>query len=210
MSEFVKKLHTLAHTDLTKTVEEYATEHFVPVMRAESSAVLQQIVRIARPKRILEIGTAIGYSGILMLEASDRAHLTTIEYNESRVLEAKQNFAEAGMSHRVTQFTGDVKEILPFVSGQFDFVFMDGPKGHYGEFVDILRPHLVDGAVVVCDNVLFRGYLDDPSSCPRRMKTITANMTEFLIDMTKSEDFDTVVVENGDGLSISVYKRVNK
>ena len=209
MSEFVKKLHKLAHDDVVKSVEEYATEHFVPVMRAESSAVLGQIVRIKQPRRILEVGTAIGYSGILMLEASPSARLTTIEYNEARVEEARQNFATAGMTDRVTQFTGDVKEILPFVSGQFDFVFLDGPKGHYAEFVDILRPHLADGAVVVCDNVLFRGYLDDPSSCPRRMKTITANMTEFLTDMTKAEDFDTVVVENGDGLSISVHKKVN-
>ena len=207
MSEFVKKLHGLTHADVVNRVEEYATEHFVPVMRAESSAVLGQIVRIKQPKSILEVGTAIGYSGILMLEASEGAHLTTIEYNESRVQEAKQNFAAAGMSDRVTQFTGDVKEILPFVSGQFDFVFLDGPKGHYGEFVDILKPHLVDGAVIVCDNVLFRGYLDDPKACPRRMKTITANMKEFLVDMTKAQDFDTVVVENGDGLSVSVYKK---
>lgn len=207
MSEFVRKLHNLAHADVVKDVEEYATEHFVPVMRAESSAVLAQIVRIKKPKHILEVGTAIGYSGILMLEASERAHLTTIEYNESRVAEAKQNFKNAGMEGRVTQFTGDVKEILPFVSGQFDFVFLDGPKGHYGEFIDILKPHLMDGAVVVCDNVLFRGYLDDPSLAPRRMKTITVNMTEFLTDMTTAPDFDTVVVENGDGLSVSVYKR---
>ena len=209
MSEFVKKLHNLANADVVKRVEEYATEHFVPVMRAESSAVLGQIVRIKQPQSILEVGTALGYSGILMLEASKRAHLTTIEYTESRVAEAKQNFEQAGVLDRVTQFTGDVKEILPFVSGRFDLVFLDGPKGHYGEFIDILRPHLADGAVVVCDNVLFRGYLDDPSTCPRRMKTITANMTEFLVNMTKSPDFDTVVIENGDGLSVSVYKKVS-
>ena len=210
MSEFVKKLHNLANADVVKRVEEYATQHFVPVMRAESSAVLGQIVRIKQPARILEVGTAIGYSGILMLEASKDAHLTTIEYNESRVQEAKQNFTGAGVIDRVTQFTGDVKEILPFVSGQFDFVFLDGPKGHYGEFVDILLPHLVDGAVVVCDNVLFRGYLDQPSTCPRRMKTITNNMTEFLVNMTQRPDFDTVVIENGDGMSVSVYKKVNE
>lgn len=206
MSEFVARLHTLKKSDAMRAVTEYAKEHFVPVMRDESSAVLAQMVRIRKPKKILEIGTAIGYSGILMLEASESATLTTIEYNEGRVDEAKRNFEQAGVYSRVIQFTGDVHEILPFVGGSFDFVFMDGPKGHYADFLDILRSHLTDGAVIVCDNVLFRGYLDDPSSCPRRMRTITNNMTDFLISITEDPQFDTVVIENGDGISVSVFK----
>lgn len=189
-----------------KKAQQYAKEHFVPIMRKECSAVLGQIVRLKQPGEILEVGTAIGYSGIIMLTACPTAKLYTIEYNETRVREAKQNFAQCGVADRATVFTGDVKEILPFVSGHFDMVFLDGPKGHYGEFLQTLMPHLNPGAVIVCDNVLFRGYVENPTLAPRRMKTITCNMEKFLETLVTSPDFETSILDIGDGVSVSIYK----
>ena len=192
-------------TDELIEIHEEGLKNFVPVMKYDAVRLLSQIVRLKKPKKILEIGTATGFSGICMLQASLDAHLYTIEHNESRVEEARRNFTKAGLIDRVSFFVGDVHEIINFVTGEFDFLFFDGPKSHYLEFVKKLRPYLASGAVLVCDNVLFRGTVSGEASYERRMRTIVNNMHEFLDYMTEGE-WDTSVYDIGDGVSISILK----
>lgn len=186
-------------------IHEEGLKNFVPVMKYDAVRLLSQIVRLKKPKKILEIGTATGFSGICMLQASPDAHLYTIEHNESRVEKARENFTKAGLIDRVSFFVGDVHEIINFITGEFDFLFFDGPKSHYLEFVKKLRPYLTPGAVLVCDNVLFRGTVNGEASYERRMRTIVNNMHEFLDYMTEGE-WDTSVYDIGDGVSISILK----
>lgn len=186
-------------------IHEEGLENFVPVMKYDAVRLLCQIVRLKSPKKILEIGTATGFSGISMLLSAPEAHLYTIEHNESRVEKARENFTRAGLIDRVSFFVGDVHDIINFVTGEFDFLFFDGPKSHYLEFVKKLRPYLAPNAVLVCDNVLFRGTVSGEVGYERRMRTIVNNMHEFLDYMTEGE-WDTAVYDVGDGVSVSILK----
>lgn len=186
-------------------IHEEGLQNFVPVMKYDAVRLLSQITRIKAPKKILEIGTATGFSGISMLLSAPCAHLYTIEHNESRVQKARTNFEKAGLIDRVSFFVGDVHDIINFVTGEFDFLFFDGPKSHYLEFVKKLRPYLAKNAVLVCDNVLFRGTVSGEVGYERRMKTIVNNMHEFLDYMTQGE-WDTSVYDVGDGVSVSILK----
>lgn len=186
-------------------IHDEGLNNFVPVMKYDAVRLLSQIVRLRAPKKILEIGTATGFSGISMLMSAPDAHLYTIEHNESRVEEARKNFTDAGLIDRVSFFVGDVHDIINYVTGEFDFLFFDGPKSHYLEFVKKLRPYLAPNAVLVCDNVLFRGTVSGEATYERRMRTIVNNMHEFLLYMTEGE-WDTSVYDVGDGVSISILK----
>lgn len=186
-------------------IHDEGLKNFVPVMKYDAVRLLSQIVRLKAPKKILEIGTATGFSGISMLMSAPEAHLYTIEHNESRVMKARENFTRAGLIDRVSFFIGDVHEIINFVTGEFDFLFFDGPKSHYLEFVKKLRPYLAPNAVLVCDNVLFRGTVSGEADYERRMRTIVNNMHEFLDYMTQGE-WDTAVYDVGDGVSVSILK----
>lgn len=201
----LESLYKKVLTDELIEIHEEGLKNFVPVMKYDAVRLLSQIVRLKKPKKILEIGTATGFSGICMLQASPDAHLYTIEHNESRVEKARENFTKAGLIDRVSFFVGDVHEIINFITGEFDFLFFDGPKSHYLEFVKKLRPYLTPGAVLVCDNVLFRGTVSGEASYERRMRTIVNNMHEFLDYMTEGE-WDTSVYDIGDGVSISILK----
>lgn len=201
----LEKLYKKVLSEELIKIHDEGLNNFVPVMKYDAVRLLSQIVRLKAPKKILEIGTATGFSGINMLLSSPNSHLYTIEHNESRVEEARINFEKAGLIDRVSFFVGDVHEIINFVTGEFDFLFFDGPKSHYLEFVKKLRPYLAKGAVLVCDNVLFRGTVSGEVGYERRMRTIVNNMHEFLDYMTQGE-WDTSVYDVGDGVSVSILK----
>lgn len=186
-------------------IREEGEKNFVPVMKLDAVSLLRQTVRLKKPKKILEIGTATGFSGIAMLLACPDATLYTIEHNESRVEIARKNFAEAGLSNRVNFFVGNVHEIIDFITGEFDFLFFDGPKSHYLEFLEKLSPYLAPNAVLFCDNVLFRGAVSGEQDYVRRNRTIVVNMRNFLDTLTGG-DWDTAVYDVGDGVSISILK----
>ncbi len=201
----INELNLRAFSSLSKEVQKKGEENFVPVMKVDSASLLRQIVTLAQPKKILEIGTATGFSGMLMLECAKDAHLYTIEHNESRVNEARENFKKAGLDNRATFFVGNVHEVIDFVSGEFDFLFFDGPKSHYLEFLLKLRPFLKSGAILVCDNVLFRGIVEEKTQVERRMRTIAGNMREFL-DYITGDEWNSAVYDIGDGVSVSILK----
>lgn len=185
-----------------------AREEGIPVMLPETSKLLATIVAMTRPEKILEIGTAVGYSGSIMLKnAKNTSILKTIEIEESFYNRAKETFKKEGFLGQVTQYLGDAEEIIPMMSGTFDFILSDGPKSRYLEFYPYLKKMLNVGGTLFCDNVLFRDYISGEVKNPHRMQTIVNNMRDFLDVISKDEDMTTSLLDVGDGVTISVKKR---
>lgn len=190
-----------------ETLRKTAREEGIPVMLPSSSKLLAAIISLKKPTNVLEIGTAVGYSGSIMLKfAADNCRLTTLEIEEKSAMRAKETFSKLGFSERVTLHIGDAEEIVPLLSGSFDFILCDGPKSRYLEFYPYLKSLLKSGGVLFCDNVLFRDYVTGEVKNPHRMQTIVNNMREFLEMLTKDPDFVTTVLPVGDGVTISIKK----
>ena len=183
----------------------YARQRYIPVMLDDTRQLLFDVVSRCRPKRILEIGTAIGYSGIIMLTASPLATLNTIELDEQVANIARQNFQKAEMSDRVNLFVGDAREIVTLLTGSYDFIFMDGPKGQYEGFLPYLTEVLEVGGTLVCDNVLYKGLAENvPENKRHKHITVARNMHAFLQDITTNQRYRTQLYRTGDGVSVSV------
>ena len=185
-------------------LEKFARERYIPVMLDDTKELLFATVRERKPKRILEIGTAIGYSGIVMLSASVHATLNTIELDERTAELARANFKEFGLDKRVNIFVGDAREIVPQLTGSYDFIFLDGPKGQYEVFFPYLTDLLEVGGTLVCDNVLYKGLVEHvPDNKRHKHITVARNMRAFLDDVTTNERYSTILHRIGDGVTIS-------
>ena len=186
-------------------LEKFAREHYIPVMLDDTKELLFETVKQKQPRRILEIGTAIGYSGIVMLSASNRATLNTIELDEHTAELAKANFKEFGISERVNIFVGDAREIVPQLTGSYDFIFLDGPKGQYEVFFPYLTDLLEIGGTLVCDNVLYKGLVEHvPDNKRHKHITVARNMRAFLDDITTNVRYSTTLHRIGDGVTVSI------
>lgn len=191
-------------------IERYALEHQVPVIRRSTQQLLKFLLALARPANILEVGTAIGFSALLMSEYAPReCRITTIEKYEKRIPLARANFAAAGREERITLLEGDAAEILPSIRDSYDMVFMDAAKGQYPAFLpDILRI-LTPGGLLVSDNVLQDGdVLESRFAVTRRNRTIHTRMREYLFELTHHEELVTTIVPVGDGVALSVKKHL--
>lgn len=185
-------------------IEAFARKNYIPVMLDDTKQLLFDTVQKAAPQNILEIGTAIGYSGIIMLTACPSAKLNTIEMDENNARMAKQNFAEAGVSDKVNLFLGDARQIVPLLTGQYDFIFMDGPKGQYVKFFPYLFDLLKTGGTLVCDNVLYKGLVEHvPEDKRHKHITVARNMHEFLDELLADKRLSTTLYRIGDGVTIS-------
>lgn len=207
MESFIEKLNYAIdfEGDYLKSVRDNATSSGVPIMRKETAKFLCTLIALNKPKNILEIGTAVGYSGSLMLKYSTKdTKLTTVEIDQKNAEIARKNFKAQNFEKRAMIFVGDAEEIIPLSSGKFDFIFLDGPKSKYGEFLPYLKKMLAVNGVLVCDNVLFRDYISGNKKNPHRMQTIVNNMREFLDVLTCDKDFFTQVFEVDDGISVSI------
>ena len=188
-----------------QALEKFARERYIPVMLDDTKELLYETVKAAQPRRILEIGTAIGYSGIVMLSASGDATLNTIELDEKTADIAKANFKEFGLSERVNVFVGDARELVPVLTGSYDFIFLDGPKGQYETFFPYLTDLLEVGGTLVCDNVLYKGLVEHvPDDKRHKHITVARNMRAFLDDITTNERYRTVLHRIGDGVTVSI------
>lgn len=192
--------------DIYRFQKKYAAEHKVPVMLDESMAILQETVRSARPKKILEIGTAIGYSGIKMLEQADCATLTTVDKDADRLDVARECFKKAGLMDRVTIWEGDSDEIVRYASGKFDFIMLDGPKGQYARYLPYLKELLSEGGVLFADDVTFKCKTVEDFNPLHKLRTISVQLKVFLDELTNDKDFETTLYDVGDGVSVSVKK----
>jgi len=183
-------------------MEDYALEHRVPIVTKEIAEYLKFMISSHEFTSILEIGTAIGYSGCVMLQGNDQATLTTLEIDSERYNEAKNNFEKMGVSHRVEQIFGDALVEVPLLKKQYDFIFIDAAKGKYMDFYNDSYPLLKKGGIIFIDNIMFRGYLYE--DYPKRFRTIVRKLNEFIEYLHANEDF--VLLPFGDGVGL-VYKK---
>ena len=182
----------------------------IPVADDETLNFLLLTVRIAKPTRILEIGTAVGLSAVSMLYECPSARLTTIELEEERYIEAKKNFADFGVADRVNAHLGDAGEILAMMDGEFDFVFLDGPKAQYEKYLFDLKRLMKEGAILFADDVLLYGWVSGEEPTPQKRHSIVDKIRSYLEVVTADKDFITSVLNVGDGVALSVYKTEKK
>lgn len=188
-------------------LEQYALEEHVPIVQPEVGRYLEVMCGILRPKAILEVGTAIGYSASLMYFASGtKPHITTIERYDKMIGQAKQNFARAGMAQDVELIEGDAVEVLERLEGPYDLIFLDAAKGQYpvflGHAVRMLRP----GGVLICDNVLYQGMIASNELVIRRKITIVKRLRKFIREIMEHPLLDSSLLPLGDGVTISRKK----
>lgn len=188
---------------LLKKLERIAERDHVPILRGPEREILMETARKARPSRILEIGTAIGFSTLLLGISCPGASIDTVEIDEERHALAEKVMNEAGLS-RVHCHLGDAGDIIPSLSGPYDFVFLDGPKGQYLRELKGIEPLLSEKAVIAADNVLFWGLVRTKAPVPHRYRTIVMRLREYIAYV--GAHYDTKIYENGDGLAVSYRK----
>ena len=195
------------NSEVLEKIEREAHEDLVPIIRKEMESFLRVILSIKHPKEILELGTAIGYSAILMSECCD-AKITTIENYEKRIPIARENIAKAGKSDQIELLEGDALEVMKTLpEAKYDFIFMDAAKAQYINYLPEVMRLLTKGGVLITDNVLQDGDLIQSKFVVRRRdRTIHKRMREFLETVKHDERLETSIVPIGDGIVMAVKK----
>ena len=207
ISTFISSFDT-GNTPFLEELEQYAKKTDVPIIRPLVQKLLKLLLAMKEPKTILEVGTAIGFSALLMSEYGPRGcHITTIEKYEVRIPIARENFKKAGKEKEITLIEGDATQILKELTGPYDMIFMDAAKGQYIHFLpDILRL-LPTGGILISDNVLQDGdVLQSRYAVTRRDRTIHSRMREYLYELKHHEGLQTDILPIGDGVTVSVKK----
>ena len=189
----------LNNVDVEEVEFRYASPH-------EVKAMLEVLCMLKKPLKILEIGTAIGYSASVMAKASPKeVKITTIERDSSMTQIALSNIQKASLDNNIRVIEGDALEVLPLLSSKYDLIFMDAAKGYYNEFFDFAINLLNDGGLLICDNVLYKGMTATDELVKRRQKTIVGRMREYLEMLCNHKKLKTSVIPIGDGVTISYY-----
>ena len=204
---YINSLET-GNTDILNQIEREALKTNVPIIRKEMQTFLKLMLVMNRPKRILEVGTAVGFSSILMAEYNPiDCEILTIENYEKRIPIARENFTRAGKENIITLLTRNEKDILPTLADPFDFIFMDAAKGQYINFMPEVLRLLRPGGMLISDNVLQDGdIIESRFAVTRRNRTIHKRMREYLYELTHNEELQTAVLPIGDGITVSVKK----
>lgn len=204
ITEYLRKT-VPPHEGILKELEAYAKEHSVPIVQPETAQLLTVLCAMVRPVRILEIGCAIGYSAILMSESlQEGGTVTTVEWDHEMAELAKKNIASAGLSEKIHVLEKDAKELLPILSGEYDLIFLDGPKAHYIHMLNDCIRLLKKGGVLVSDNVLYKGMTADDSHVVRRKITIVKRLRHFIAAQQQRPELKSVLLPLGDGVTVSV------
>lgn len=207
ITDYINSLDS-GHGQLCDRIAREAREAFVPIIRKETAAFLKTMVAAVKPMRILEVGTAVGYSALLMAQAMpEGAHITTIEKYEPRIPLAREHFKLAGMEGRITLIEGDAGDVLDNLSGTFDFIFMDAAKGQYIHWLPRMLSLMEPGSVLFSDNVLQDGNIvESRFAVERRDRTIHSRMREYLFTLKHMEELETSIIPIGDGVTLSVRR----
>ena len=204
MSTFIDSLST-GNVPWLDEIERDAIEKQIPVIRKSTQNLLKFLLALSKPKDILEVGTAIGFSALLMSEyGPEGCHITTIEKYDKRIPMARENFRCCGRGDRITLLEGDAAEILKELYGSYDMIFMDAAKGQYIHFLPEVLRLLTPGGVLVSDNVLQDGdIIESRFAVTRRNRTIHARMREYLYVLTHTAELKTVILPVGDGVALT-------
>ena len=206
IDEFIRK--TIAREEcIFKELEEYAAINHIPIIPPETAALLRIMVKIQRPARILEIGTAIGYSALIMAAASKgKFHIDTIEILEETASLAERNIQRSGFGSNIRVLRGDAFEILQCLTTPYDMIFLDASKGQYPEYLPECLRLIREGGVILSDNVLYRGLVAQKGHVDHKHRTIAVRLGEYLDSLCKNPLLDTAIIPIGDGLAVS-YRR---
>lgn len=207
MVTYIHSLET-PESPLIEQIEQEALNTYVPIIRKETQSFLKVLLMMKKPVRVLEVGTAIGFSALLMCEyLPENGHITTIEKYERRIPIARENFKRAGKEDRITLIEGDALEVMRSLEGPFDFIFMDAAKGQYIHYMPEAIRLLSKDGVLMSDNVLQDGdIIESRFAVERRNRTIHSRMREYLYELKHNDQLQTSIIPLGDGVALSVKK----
>ena len=202
---FINSMET-ENSKILEAIESEALSTYVPIIRKEMQSFLKVLLTIQKPMRILEVGTAVGFSALLMSEyAPAGCEITTIENYEKRIPIARNNFKRAGKESQITLLEGDAMEVLPTLDEPYDFIFMDAAKGQYIHYMPEVMRLLKTGGTLVSDNVMQDGsIIESRFAVERRDRTIHSRMREYLYELKHHEELLTSIIPLGDGVAASV------
>ena len=208
---FINSLDT-ENSEILEAIEREARASDVPIIRREMQSFLKVLISLQKPASILEVGTAVGFSALLMSEyAPAGCRITTIENYEKRIPIARENFIRAGKEEQITLIEGDAAKVLAQLGGEFDFIFMDAAKGQYIHYLPDVMRLLSEGGCLVSDNVMQDGdVIESRFAVERRNRTIHARMRAYLYELKHREDLVTSILPLGDGVAVSVKQSVRK
>ncbi|MBQ3409234.1 MAG: O-methyltransferase [Clostridia bacterium] len=189
-----------------KKIKVKALDEHIPIIMDDTLEVIEKILSQNKPSRILEIGTAVGYSAICFTEyLADGGIIETIERDVERIVQAKENFKKAEVEGKIILHEGDAVEILPTLNEKFDMVFIDAAKGKYPFFLNESLRLLNDGGIIFADNILYKGYVMSDYN-KHKQRTAVRNLREYIKETTENPNLETEILEVGDGLAISKLK----
>ena len=202
---FINSMET-ENSEILEAIESEALSTYVPIIRKEMQSFLKVLLTIQKPMRILEVGTAVGFSALLMSEyAPAGCEITTIENYEKRIPIARNNFKRAGKESQITLLEGDAMEVLPTLEEPYDFIFMDAAKGQYIHYMPEVLRLLKTGGTLVSDNVMQDGsIIESRFAVERRDRTIHSRMREYLYELKHHKELLTSIIPLGDGVAVSV------
>ncbi len=207
MEEYIRGLIP-DRTGVLKEIEDFARENKVPIVQKETGKFLEFMVSMKKPLRILELGTAIGFSSILMYEASgNNPDIVTIERDEKMIELANINLKKFNLQDKIKIEEGDCLEILEKLQEPFDLIFMDAGKGHYNHFLPHCLRLLKEDGIIIADNVLFRGMVASKELVKRRKITIVKRMRTYLDMVSSDENLITSVIPMGDGIAVTKRRK---
>jgi predicted O-methyltransferase YrrM len=210
MEQYIRGLIP-ASTGVLQELELYAKENAVPIIQKEVGKFLELMISIKKPAKVLELGTAIGYSSILMhLSSHGNNTIVTIERNNDMVSIARNNIDKYGLKDKIEVIEGDCLEVLEKLQDKFDFIFMDAGKGHYNHFLPHCLRLLNKDGIIVADNVLFKGMVASNNLVKRRKITIVKRMKTYLEMISNNEEFITSVIPMGDGIAVTTRRDNNE
>ena len=188
-------------------IKKKALEDHIPIIMDDTLEVVGKILEKIKPKKILEIGTAVGYSAIRFSEyLNENGYIDTIERDEERVKEANQNIKDLGLDEKIHIFEGDALEILPTLAGLYDVVFIDAAKGKYPIFLSEALRMLANNGIIIADNILYKGYVMSDYN-KHKQRTAVTHLREFIKMITTNDKLETQIIDVGDGLSYTKYAK---
>lgn len=188
-------------------IKQKALEEHIPIIMDDTLEVVDKILTELKPKRILEIGTAVGYSAMCFSEYLEPdGKIDTIERDEERIAEAKINIEKVGVADKINIYEGDAVEILPTLNEKYDVVFIDAAKGKYPFFLKEALRMINSNGVILADNILYKGYVMSDYN-KHKQRTAVRNLREYIKEVTENPDIETEILEVGDGLAVSRIKK---
>lgn len=190
-----------------KELEGYAAKNHIPIVQPETAALLKVLVSLSKPTRVLEAGTAIGYSSLVIAqEMGASGTIDTIEIDDDMAEAARKNIESMGLSNQIRVLLGDALEVMECLNSKYDFIFLDAAKGQYNEYLNHAMRLLKPGGLLVSDNVLYKGLVAQNQKVMHKHRTIAVKLKEYLHQICHDDRLQTTIIPIGDGLAVSIKK----